>query len=168
MVFSALIAVVALMSAHVPLRKRLIISFCSALVTLLTVLVQLSLKRAVESPLDNLAFAAREGEKILHAFYVIGHAMTMCFVPIGMSPFHDYAAIDLSFATLLPYAIPGALFLCIGAGALWISWKKRSTAGIIGTGLLFDPIIINSSLILPVGTELAERLLSPHRLPPPQ
>jgi hypothetical protein len=78
-----------------------------------------------------------------------------------MSPFHDYAAIDLSLTTLLPYAVPGSLFLCIGAGALWVSLKKRSTAGIIGAGLLFGPIIINSSLIVPVGTELAERLLYP-------
>jgi hypothetical protein len=49
----------------------------------------------------------------------------------------------------------------IGAGASWISLKKRSISGIIGIGLLFGPIIINSSLIVPVGTELAERLLYP-------
>ncbi|MGA2227169.1 MAG: hypothetical protein ABSH41_22250 [Syntrophobacteraceae bacterium] len=160
-VFSAVIAVVALMPERVQLGKRLSLSFCAVLVTILTVLVQLSFKRAGESPLGNLAFAARGGEKILHAFYIIGRAISMCFVPIGMSPFHDYAAIDLSLTTLLPYAVPGFLFLCIGAGALWISLKKRSTAGIIGTGLLFGPIIINSSLIVPVGTELAERLLYP-------
>jgi hypothetical protein len=39
--------------------------------------------------------------------------------------------------------------------------KRRSAAGIIGIGLLFGPVIINSSLIVPVGTELAERLLYP-------
>jgi hypothetical protein len=160
-VFSAAIAVVALVSERVPLRKRLSISCCAALVTILTILIQLSFKRAGESPLANLAFAAHGGEKILHALYIIGRAISMCFVPIGMSPFHEYAAIDLSFATLLPYAVPGALFLCIGAGALWISLKKRSIAGILAIGLLFGPVIINSSLIVPVGTELAERLLYP-------
>jgi hypothetical protein len=160
-VFSALIAVVALMPERVQLRKRLGIFFCAVLVTILTILIQYSFKRTVPGPLDNLAFAAHGGEKILHAFYIIGRAMGMCFVPIGMCPFHDYAAIDLSFATLLPYAFPGALFLCIGIGALWISFKKRSTTGIIGVGLLFGPIIINSSLIVPVATELAERLLYP-------
>jgi hypothetical protein len=160
-VFSAVISIVALMPSQAQLRKRLAISFCTALVTILTIWIQLSFKRAIESPIDNLAFAAHGGEKILHACYVIGRAISMCFVPIGMSPFHDYAAIDLSYATLLPYAVPGTLFLCIGAGALWISLKKRSPAGIIGVGLLFGPIAINSSLIVQVGTELAERLLYP-------
>lgn len=160
-VFAAVIAVVALMPAHVPLGKRLRISFCAALVTILAILIQLSIKRVAVDPFENLALAGNGAERMLHAFYIIGRAVSMCFVPVGMSPFHDYAAIDLSLATLLPYAIPGVLFLCIGTGAFWISLKKRSTAGIIVIGLLFGPIIINSSLIVPVGTELAERLLYP-------
>ncbi len=160
-VFSAVIAVAALMPAGVQLRKRLSLSLSAAFIAFLTILIQLVIKRAGESQLDNLAFAAHGGQKILHALYIIGRGISMCFVPVGMSPFHDYAAIDLSLATLLPYAIPGALFLCIGTGAFLISLKKRNVAGVIGIGLLFGPIILNSSLIVRVGTELAERLLYP-------
>lgn len=160
-IFSAVIAVAALMPTRELARKRMSVSLCAALITIATILVQLSFKRGGESPLGNLAFAADGGMKVLHALYVIGRAVGMCFIPAGMSPFHDYAAVDLSLGTLLPYAIPGALFLCLGAGAFLISLKKRSIAGLIGAGLLFGPIIINSSLIVPVGTELAERLLYP-------
>jgi len=160
-VFAAVIAVVALMPAGDRQRGRLSISLCAALIAVATILVQLSFKRAGEGPLGNLAFAAHGEPRVLHALYVIGRAVGMCFIPVGMSPFHDYAAVDLSPGTLLPYAIPGILFLCIGAGAVWVSFKKRSIAGMIGVGLFLGPIVINSSLIVPVGTELAERLLYP-------
>ncbi|MGC9196516.1 MAG: hypothetical protein ACP5IL_13850 [Syntrophobacteraceae bacterium] len=160
-VFSALVAVSALMPGEAPLHRRICISSCAALVTAATVFLQLSFKRIVPTPIINIAFRAHGGEKILHSLYIIGRAMSMCFVPVGMCAYHDYAAIDLSLATLLPYAIPGALFLCIGIGAFLISLQKKSAAALIGTGLLFGPIIINSSLILPIASELAERLLYP-------
>lgn len=160
-IFSAAIAVAALLPPHVQLRKRLSISFWAALVTVLTILVQLSFKRTAENPADNIAFVAHGIQRTLHALYIVGRAVGMCFVPIGMSPFHDYAAIDLSVATLLPYAIPGVLFLCIGFGGLWIALKKRSIAGVVLIGLLLGPIVLNSSLFVRVGTELAERLLYP-------
>lgn len=160
-VFSALVAVIVLLEDDAPLSKRLGISISAAMVTLLTILVQFSIKRVEVSPLANIAFVAHGGQKILHALYIIGRALSMCFVPVGMSPFHDYAAVDLSMTTLLPYAIPGILFLGMGIAAVVISLKKRSIAGIIGTGLLFGPVIINSSLIVTVQTELADRLLYP-------
>ncbi len=160
-VFSAAIVVVSLMHPRMELRRRLAVSFCAALVTILTVLVQMSLKRAGPDVIDNIGFAAHGVIKLFHALYVIGRAVGMCFVPNGMSPFHDYAAVDLSLGTLLPYAIPGLLFLCLGIGAFFISLKRRSIPGVIGTGLLLGPVIINSSLIVSVGTELAERLLYP-------
>jgi hypothetical protein len=160
-VFSTIVTVVALMPPGVQLFRRLSISLGAALVTISIVVIQLSFERIIESPIDNLIFAAHGGERILHALYVIGRGISMCFVPVGMSPFHDYAAIDLSFATLLPYAIPGAMFLCIGVGAMWLSLKKRSTIGFIGIGLLLGPILMNSNPFVPMATELAERLLYP-------
>jgi hypothetical protein len=160
-VFSSLVAVSALMCAEAPLRRRIYISSCEALATAATVFLQLSFKRIVPTPIINIAYRAHGSEKFLHGLYIIGRATTLCFVPVGMSPYHDYAAIDLSLATLLPYAIPGALFLSIGICAFLISLQKKNVAALIGTGLLFGPIIINSSLILPIASELAERLLYP-------
>lgn len=160
-VFTGIVAVVSLMHDRGPLRYRLSISFGAALVAVCLIAIQLSFKRAVENPFDNLAFAAHGGERILHALYVIGRGISMCFMPLGMSPFHDYAAIDLSYSTLLPYAIPGALFTLIGICSLGILLRKRSITGFIVCALLFGPILINSSLLVPVGTELAERLLYP-------
>ncbi len=160
-VFSALVTVVALMPEKVKFRKRLSISAGAALVTILTVFLQLSFKRVLPSPFDNIACIANGSQKIIHALYIIGRGMGMCFVPLGMSPYHDYAAIDLSPATLLPYAIPGALFLGLGILAFAISLKKRSAIGVIGVGLLLGPLVINSSLIASIASELAERLLYP-------
>jgi hypothetical protein len=127
------------------------------------VALQLALPRhpGAANPTDNLAWVAGPGDRVLHGLYIVGRGVALCFVPVGLAPLHHYAAVDLAPSTLLPWAVPGALFLGVGAGALVQACRRRDRAAALAVTLLFVPVLLQSSLVYRIGTELAERLLYP-------
>ena len=161
-VFGVLVALVIALSDE-RRRTRLWRLLPTAVVALATIAVQLSLPRSadVRSGVVNLALVAGPGGRALHGLYVIGRGLAMCFLPTGLAPQHAYAAIDLAPATLLPYAIPGALLLVVGIGAFVLALARRHPRALIAVGLLVGPVVLQSSLLFVVVNELAERLLYP-------
>jgi hypothetical protein len=162
-VFAAALALAVAVEA-VPLAQRVQRIVPLALVVVADVTLQLALPRArpVTNAANNIAFAATSAwQRIGHGLYVIGRGMAMCFVPTGLAPMHNYGAVDLSAAVLLPYAIPGALVTLVGVLALVVALRRRSRAAILAVTILFGPLVIMSSLFVPVINELAERMLYP-------
>ncbi|MBI5480342.1 MAG: hypothetical protein HY906_15875 [Deltaproteobacteria bacterium] len=143
--------------------RRLALVAPAVLVTAAVVVLQLALPRHADavSGVNNLAQVAGPLGRLLHGLYIVGRGLAMCFVPVGLAPLHHYAAVDLAPSTLLPYAIPGALFVAAGVIAFAQAVRQRDRAAVLTVVLLFGPVLLQSSLVVPVVTELAERLLYP-------
>lgn len=98
-------------------------------------------------------------EIILAGLYVIGRGVQLCFFPLNLSPsFHDYAEVDLALTTLLPYSIPGLLFLGGGGWLLYVSIRQGRPAWFVLLGLLFGPILLQTNVVT-FPTAFAERVL---------
>jgi hypothetical protein len=160
-VFCAAIVLMSLADPGLSRRERLY-TLIPALANLLAItVVQLTLPRDPSSMwwANNIACDAHGFKRLLLGLYLVGRATAMSFIPTGLSPTHSYGAVDLETATLLPYAIPGLLFLTIGSAALVVALRRRDTGWLVALCLLFGPILLQSNLIVVIGTDLAERLL---------
>jgi hypothetical protein len=146
--------------------RRLALVAPVALVTVAVVALQVALPRHPEgvAAINNLARIADPLGRLLHGLWIVGRGIAMCFVPVGLAPLHTYAAVDLAPATLLPWAVPGALFLVVGGVAFVQALRRRDRAAALAVVLLFGPVLLQSSLVYPVVNELAERLLYPASL----
>jgi hypothetical protein len=161
-VFGAVIIIMLLAEKDHQFTEKLFLLVAVSMVTIFMIAFQLSLHRlAPGAGLDNLARDAHGWDRILYGLYIVGRGITMCFIPVGLAPSHAYAAVDFQLATLLPYAIPGLIFLICGMVLFAWALKTRNTAWIVGLGLLFGPVLMNSNLIVRVTTDLAERLFYP-------
>jgi hypothetical protein len=149
--------------AEVPRARRLALVAPVVVVVAAVVVLQLALPRHPEaaSGPSNLAYVAGPLGRVLHGLYIVGRGVAMCFVPVGLAPLHHYAAVDLAPSTLLPWASAGAAFLLLGAFGLGLAARRRDRAAALAVALLFGPVLLQSSLLVPVVTELAERLLYP-------
>ncbi len=131
------------------------------LVVVAICMFQVSLKRdpLLTSWHNNIGFDAHGTTRILLGLHIVGKAATMCFVPVGLAANHGYGAVDLETTTLLPFAIPGFMYLLTaGLGLLW-ALKNHKVDWVVGVCILFGPILLQSNLLITVTTDLAERLL---------
>jgi len=123
------------------------------------IIFQVLIERGGENPINSLTYCATGLERTLHGMYIIGRSISMCFVPFKLSFSHDYAAIDLSLSTLLPFAAVAIVVLSLCAAFSFRAFETRNVGWIIGIALLTGPAIIQSGLFVAVNTEIAERLL---------
>ncbi len=160
-VFGAIVVFIALVQYNRSLKERVILIFPSLLVIVAIIYFQVTIERGGSNPINNLVYGATGIERTLHGLYIVGRSISMCFLPVKLSPTHDYAAIDLSLNTLLPFSFLAILFLVISVAFFLRTLETRNVTWIIGIVLLIGPPIIQSSLIVCVNTEIAERLLYP-------
>lgn len=159
--FGIAIAASVLATPHQKKREWGLFTVASLLV-LGAIVLQLSLDRgAGASGSNNLLYGASMGERALLGLSIVGRSLALLAVPSGLSPTHGYAEFDLSLLTLIPYALPGAVLLGLTAYfGLWSLWRKKPLVA-MATMILMGPILLQSGLIIPVQTDLAERLLYP-------
>lgn len=160
-VFGATIFLIAWIQGHRALSERLYASLPVFAITLGTILFQATLERGGGTPINSLVYCATGMERTLHGLYIMGRSITLSFVPFGLSPTHDYAAVDLSLATLLPYSFLAICFLVTMTAFFLRALETHNISWVIGISLLVGPGFIQSGLVVPVNTELAERLLYP-------
>lgn len=158
-IFSALIVVIPWVINDWKVRERLVTSLPALVLTIAVISLQASIERGGGNPINNLAYCATGGERTLHGLYIMGRSIFMCFIPVKLSPTHDYAAVDLSLPTLLPYAVFAIVLLVIACAFFFRAVETRNILWIIGIALLIGPAFIQSSLTVCVNTEIAERLL---------
>jgi hypothetical protein len=160
-VFGAIVVLVALVHRNRYLKGQIVLILPSLLIIVAIIYFQVTIERGGSNPINNLVYGATGFERTLHGLYIVGRSISMCFLPLKLSPTHDYAAIDLSLNTLLPFAFLAILFLIICCAFFFRTLETRNVTWMIGIVLLTGPPIIQSSLIVCVNTELAERLLYP-------
>ncbi len=143
-------------------KHQIAIVAIGALLAALAISIQLSLDRSGGAMgTNNLLYGASIEDRLLLGFATIGKGLSLCFVPHNLTPSHGYAATDLSLLTLLPMAIPGAFFLVVGLVAGARSILKHDPGMVLILCVLFGPILLQSGLLVPIQTDLAERLLYP-------
>jgi hypothetical protein len=125
--------------------------------------VQLAIPRATgfHNWMNSLAYVAEGLERWGLASWTVGRGLALSFVPIGLSPQHGYAAVDLSAGTLLPLAIPAVIVTAVAAGLGFAALRRGHVPAVVGIAGLFAPLFLQSGLVMPTGTDLAERLLYP-------
>jgi hypothetical protein len=148
-VFGPIIILIVALQENQPLPKRITTLIPVGTVMIFMIAFQLSLDRSTHGGgLDNLARAAHGWDRLFYGLYIVGRAISMCFIPAGLAPNHGYAAVDFRLQTLLPYAIPGLLFLASGIFLFIWTFKSRNLPWITGLGLLFGPVLLHSNLIM--------------------
>lgn len=161
-IFGITIIILTLANATKRSRAQYLIFLATIIVTAAYIFFQLSLPRYHGGLWqDNLAYDARGMIRVLHGLYVVGRAVAMCFIPIGLSPNHSYAAIELFPDRLLPYAVPGGFFLILGITGLAAAVRAKDQRWILWLCLFFGPVLIQSGFPVITNVDLAERLLYP-------
>jgi hypothetical protein len=158
-VFAVIVFVLPLFKKHYVKKEIGWLSVPALSITLTLVLFQILLERGGENSINSLTYSATGFERTLHGLYIIGRSISMCFVPLKLSFSHDYAAIDLSLNTLLPYAIIAFVALSLCAAFIFRAFETKNIGWVIIVALLTGPAIIQSGLLVAVNTEIAERLL---------
>ncbi|MEW6221192.1 MAG: hypothetical protein AB1634_16890 [Thermodesulfobacteriota bacterium] len=148
---------------HLWCRRMLARPVAAGLVTVAAILVaiQLAIPRQpfIIGNLDNLAFDARGWERLWHGLYTVGRGTALMLLPVGLAPFHGYAALDLDAATLMPQAGLGLTTLAAGAAALGLGLARRRPLPVLAAGLACGPLLLQSNLLVRTYSELAERWL---------
>ena len=127
------------------------------------VALQLSLRRApgVVMITSNLAHSAHGETRLLLGLYNLGRSAVMTVWPWPIAPNHGYAVVELRAESLAPYATAGGLLLAAGVIAgLW-AVKRRQTAWVAALSLFYAPALLQTHWLVPLITDLAERLLYP-------
>ncbi|MBN1841228.1 MAG: glycosyltransferase family 39 protein [Deltaproteobacteria bacterium] len=158
-IFCGIIIVIAWVQGQTTWGERLAKSFPALLIGVAIIVFQILIERGGRNPINNLAYCATGFERTLHGLYIIGRSISMCFIPVGLTPSHDYAAVDLSLSTLLPYSLLAVLLLILCCAFFLRAVETHNIAWISGIALLVGPAFIQSSLVVCVNTEFAERLL---------
>ncbi len=125
-----------------------------ALVAVAVVVVHLALPKPPVMPQDNLAMAAEGATRLLHGLATIGRAVWLVTLPLALAPHHGYAGLDLSLTTLAPWAALGLSTLGV------LTWGLRTAAAPFAA-LALANLVLQSSLLLALPTDVAERLLLP-------
>jgi hypothetical protein len=147
-------------------RRRWLAAAPVLLATILLTALQLSLPRApgVAMITSNLAHQAHGELRLLLGLHNIGRALWMTVWPWPLAPNHGYAAVELQVEVLGPYAAVGGLLLVAGVtGGVW-AIKQRRAEWVAALSLLYAPALLQSHWIVPLITDLAERLLYPATL----
>jgi hypothetical protein len=132
-----------------------------AIVALFVVFLQLSFERETDHWNNSLTYGAFGWTRLLLGLYRFGRIFVFCVAPHRNAPAHGYAAIDLSAETLAGYAVVGAIslsLLCLALG--WAFGKRLQAAGVLCL-MMLGPLILISGLIVPIPTDLPERLMYP-------
>jgi len=125
------------------------------------VALQLALPRSTEHWNNSLTAAAAGSERLLLGLHLAGRAGALLVAPSGMSPVHGYAAVDLSVATLAPFAAVGLLLLAALAGGSVVALRRRDRALGVALLLLAGPLVFVSGVPVRMPTDLPERILYP-------
>ncbi|MCA9601708.1 MAG: hypothetical protein KC417_06780 [Myxococcales bacterium] len=128
-----------------------------------SVAVQLGVPRSAQTTTWNnsLGYDAHGIDRLVLGGYVVGRALQMLLVPVGLAPAHGFAAIDFRFETLAGYAIPGIVLGVLGLVAGAVAIRRRNAAWVTTLMLLFGPVVLMSHWVFPIMSDLPERLLYP-------
>ena len=130
-------------------------------VTVGFVMFQLSLPRSTEHWNNSLTHAAQGSQRLLLGAHLVGRAVAMVVAPSGFSPVHGYAALDLSWRTLAPFALFGCAVLAAVGVASGVAAQRRSRTALLALIFLVGPPLLLSGLLVRMPTDLPERLLYP-------
>lgn len=158
-VFAMIVFIIPWLKEHRPKKEIAIVSIPAVTIAIGIIMLQLVIERGGQNPINCLTYCATGIERTLHGLYIIGRSISMSFIPYKLSFSHDYAAVDLSLATLLPFAVAAILMLVLCVALVFRAIETRNVGWIIGIALLTGPAVIQSGLIVAVNTEIAERLM---------
>jgi hypothetical protein len=131
------------------------------LAALSVIVLQLSFERETDHWNNSLTYGAFGWTRLLLGLYRFGRVFVFCLAPHRNAPAHGYAGIDLSTETLAAYAAVGAIalaLLCLALG--WAFGKRLRAAGVLCL-MMLGPLLLISGLIVPIPTDLPERLMYP-------
>lgn len=164
-VFAPLVALL-LFTSPSETPKRLLIVLPVALITAAVIAAQLSLPRAagIRMITSNLAHEAEGGMRIWLGLYNVGRSLLKTVWPWPMVPNHGYAVVELQAGVLAPHAALGGVLLVVGIAAGVWAVRRRSRFWITALCFLYAPALLQSHWLVPLITDLAERLLYPATL----
>ncbi|MCA9602868.1 MAG: hypothetical protein KC417_12620, partial [Myxococcales bacterium] len=133
---------------------------------LLVIAAQLSYTRSADLARAewSLGNVAHGFDRVLLGLHFLARALGLTVLPVGIAPSHGYAAMELDPGALAPLAAAGALLLAAGVVAGIVALRAHDTVMATALMLLFGPVLLVTHLVIPIITDLPERVLYPATL----